>query len=125
LSDLATNLCLDISTVSRQAKTLEDRGLITRSEDPEDRRAQRIHLAPAGRDILADAWARRHAWLAEALADWSPDDRAELVDVLTRFADSLRADPAPEPPTADQPASDQSASDQPTSYTPTNRETTA
>ena len=110
LSDLATVLMVDISTVSRQVRALEDRGLVTRSEDPDDRRASRIVLAPAGGHILDDAWARRHAWLERSLSDWAPADRAALSATLTRFADALaappmppaldRADPAPTTPAA-------------------------
>jgi DNA-binding MarR family transcriptional regulator len=99
LSDLAADLMLDISTVSRQARALEDRGLVSRTEDPHDRRAVRLDLAPAGREILAAAWARRHDWLAESLADWSAEDRIALTAMLTRFADALSAPPAPERPT--------------------------
>ncbi|MGZ4589629.1 MAG: MarR family winged helix-turn-helix transcriptional regulator [Actinomycetes bacterium] len=99
LSELANDLMLDISTVSRQARALEDRGLVCRAEDPADRRAVRLDLAPAGREVLAAAWKRRHDWLAESLADWSPDDRVALSATLTRFADALGAEPAPRPKT--------------------------
>ena len=94
LSDLASDLCLDISTVSRQAKALEDRGLLTRSDDLDDRRAVRLELAPAGRVVLDQAWERRNRWLAASLHDWTPEDRAALVALLSRFADSLSAEPA-------------------------------
>jgi DNA-binding MarR family transcriptional regulator len=95
LSDLAGDLLLDISTVSRQARSLEDRGLITRTEDPDDRRAVRFEPTTAGLAVLDETWARRGQWLADSLRDWSPDDRATLVASLTRFADSLSAEPAP------------------------------
>lgn len=94
LSDLANDLLLDISTVSRQARALEDRGLVTRTEDPDDRRAVRLELAPAGLTELDQAWSRRNQWLAQSLRDWTPDDRVALVAMLTRFADSLSAEPA-------------------------------
>ena len=98
LSDLAGDLLLDISTVSRQAKALEDRGLVTRTEDVDDRRAVRLQVSPAGLAVLDQAWTRRNRWLAESLHEWTPGDRAELVATLTRFADSLSAEPAPNRP---------------------------
>lgn len=98
LSDLAAELALDLSTVSRQVKALEERGLLVRTDDPGDRRAALLEIAPAGNDVLAKAWARRQAWLSESLADWSPEDRAALAAVLHRFADSLHAEPAPHRP---------------------------
>jgi DNA-binding MarR family transcriptional regulator len=95
LSDLATDLCVDISTVSRQARALEDRGLVTRTEDPDDRRAVRLEPAPAGLAVLDEAWSRRNRWLDESLDDWTSQDRVALAALLTRFADSLSAEPAP------------------------------
>jgi DNA-binding MarR family transcriptional regulator len=95
LSDLASDLMVDLSTVSRQVRALEDRGLVTRSEDPDDRRASRIVLAPAGGAILDEAWARRHQWLERSLAGWSDDQRADLGATLNRFADALAAPPMP------------------------------
>ena len=104
LSDLAGDLLLDISTVSRQAKALEDRGLVTRSEDVDDRRALRLEVSPAGLAVLDQAWTRRNRWLADSLHDWTPEDRAALVATLTRFADSLSAEPAPSRPNTETPA---------------------
>jgi DNA-binding MarR family transcriptional regulator len=104
LSDLASDLMLDISTVSRQARALEGRGLVTRTEDLDDRRAMRLELAPAGLEVLDAAWARRNRWLAESLCDWAPQDRVALVAMLTRFADSLSAEPAPDRPKTETPA---------------------
>lgn len=104
LSDLANDLLLDISTVSRQARALEDRGLVMRTEDPADRRAVRLELTPAGLAVLDEAWSRRNRWLADSLHDWAPEDRVALVAVLTRFADSLSAEPAPDRPKTETPA---------------------
>jgi DNA-binding MarR family transcriptional regulator len=95
LSELASDLLVDISTVSRQVRALEDRGLVARSEDPDDRRASRIVLAPAGGQVLDEAWARRHAWLERSLSDWAPEEREALSSTLTRFADALAAPPVP------------------------------
>jgi DNA-binding MarR family transcriptional regulator len=95
LSDLANDLWLDISTVSRQARSLEDRGLVTRTEDPDDRRAVRLEITPAGLAVLDEVWSRRNRALAASLHDWTPEDRDALVAALTRFADSLTGEPAP------------------------------
>jgi DNA-binding MarR family transcriptional regulator len=95
LSDLAAHLMLDLSTVSRQVKALEERGLVRRTADPDDRRAARVEVAPAGYAVLDAAWGRRQAWLEDSLADWPTEDRAALATMLHRFADALHAGPAP------------------------------
>ena len=104
LSTLANDLLVDISTVSRQTRALEDRGLVIRGDDLDDRRAMRLELTPAGLEVLDAAWTRRNRWLAESLSDWTPEDRVALVAMLTRFADSLFAEPAPNRPKTETPA---------------------
>jgi DNA-binding MarR family transcriptional regulator len=89
LSDLAGDLCLDVSTMSRHARTLEDRGYVAREGDPTDGRAIRLTIADPGRAVLATASANRQAWLEASLADWSEDERAQLTATLLRLADAL------------------------------------
>lgn len=89
LSDLAARLQLDASTVSRHIKQLEDRGLVERADDPDDRRAARVCASPAGLQALAQGRQRRREQLARVLADWSEADRAALYSIATRFVDDL------------------------------------
>jgi DNA-binding MarR family transcriptional regulator len=94
LSDLAGDLCLDVSTVSRHVRTLEDRGFVERAGDPDDRRAVQLTITDEGRAVLAEAWAHRQAWIDRSVADWSVADLRELGAVLGRLADALAADSA-------------------------------
>lgn len=89
LSDLAGDVCLDVSTMSRHVRALEERGYIERTTDPADGRAFLLTLTAAGRKVLARAWATRGAWIEGCLSDWSAQDRLVLSDVLERFADAL------------------------------------
>ena len=95
LSDLASDLFLDISTVSRQARALEDRGPGHPHRRPRRPPRGPPRARPAGLAVLDEAWSRRNRWLADSLHDWTPEDRVALVAMLTRFADSLSAEPAP------------------------------
>ena len=89
LSDLAGHLCLDVSTVSRHARTLEDRGYVARADDPADGRAVQITLTESGRAVLETAFRNRQAWLDRSLADWSPAERHDLAVQLVKLADAL------------------------------------
>jgi len=92
LSDLAAALGLDVSTVSRQVRHLEEAGLVHRADDPEDRRAYRLSITDKGRDLLDQLRSARREMLCAALRDWSDDDRDRLTDLLTRLADDLGPD---------------------------------
>ena len=89
LTDLAARLSLDASTVSRHIHQLEARGLVERVGDPDDGRASRVTLAPAGEEALAAALERRRASFAEVLSSWSATDRERLRQLLSRFAADL------------------------------------
>src|SRR4051795_1568540 len=52
LSALAAVIGLDASTVSRHARQLEDRGLLERTDDPDDRRASRTPPQLKARGLL-------------------------------------------------------------------------
>ena len=89
LSDLAHVLGVDVSTTSRQVATLEQRGLMSRSADPDDGRAVRLDLTPAGQLHLATL---SHAWheiVAESLIDWHPREIAKFATMVDRFVVNL------------------------------------
>lgn len=86
LSDLAHQLGVDASTVSRHVKTLEAQGMVARSGDPTDGRVARLELTPAGGEALRRLRAARHRLFAEILADWPAADRDALAPLLARLA---------------------------------------
>jgi DNA-binding MarR family transcriptional regulator len=90
LTDLAGVLDLDASTVSRHVRTLEERGLVARTTDPDDGRASLLAVTDEGRERLHAGGARRRALVAEMLQDWSPEDRETLRRLLTRLADDVQ-----------------------------------
>jgi DNA-binding MarR family transcriptional regulator len=89
LTALAASLDLDTSTVSRQVRALEDRGLIERTTDPDDGRASRLAVTEAGRRSLFEGAQRRRELIGEIIADWSAEDRESLRLLLHRLADAF------------------------------------
>lgn len=85
LSSLATVVELDASTVSRQVRHLEDRGLLERTGDPDDGRASRIALTDEGRTRLEAGAQRRRDLVGRLLEEWPADDREQLRLLLTRL----------------------------------------
>jgi len=91
LSDLASSLELDLSTVSRQVRNLVDAGLVDRDADPDDGRAALLTLSRRGRDVLDAVRAARRQVLGQTLYGWTAADRDVLVRALARLADDLHA----------------------------------
>jgi len=77
-TELAAREGIKRPTIARLVTRLEQRGLVTRTPDPEDRRSYRVALTPLGSRTLARLRRRRDAFLASRLSMLSDDDRAIL-----------------------------------------------
>ena len=89
LSGLASVLGLDASTVSRHARQLEDRGLIERTEDPDDGRASRVAISEMGNTCLAKGFETRRQLMTHALDGWTDEERETLRTLLHRLVQTL------------------------------------
>lgn len=87
--DLAAEIRLDQSTVSRHLANLVDQGLVERMSDPTDRRAHLMSITDAGTEAARAAIAARVARLERVLADWPDHDRAEFARLLNTFTTQL------------------------------------
>lgn len=95
LSTLACQIELDASTVSRQVRQLEDRGLVERTGDPDDGRASRVAVSDLGRTLLEEGAARSRATVSGLLASWDDAEREQLRVLLARLYADLSTSPAP------------------------------
>jgi DNA-binding MarR family transcriptional regulator len=102
ISDVATTLHNDVSTVSRQVSSLVTNGLLEKSADPSDGRAWVVSLTDHGRDAVGRIQASRAAWFQGLLSEWDGPETTQFVDRLRELGDALdanlRARGAPTPP---------------------------
>jgi len=94
VTTLADLLGVDAPTVTRKVQQLEQEGYVTRHPDPDDRRATRIELSPAGRRTLQRVLDARRSWIASLFEGW---DRAQLVafaSALGRFSTTFEGETA-------------------------------
>lgn len=91
VSDLAARVELDVSTVSRSIKQLEDKGIVERTADPDDGRASLVRLTDVGSTQLQATLRRRFERIKAVIEPWSDSDKDLLRTLLTRLADDLRA----------------------------------
>ena len=72
-------------TMTNRVDRLVARGAVTRDPDPDDGRGMLVTLTPAGLELV-DAALVSLVLLEEALlAEWDPQDRAEMTDYLRRL----------------------------------------
>ena len=73
--------------------SLEERGLLERRQNPNDRRARALFITPKGRKVLEKAFAtavEHEKWLT---SDLSSEERAQLLDLLSRVGGHLGIPP--------------------------------
>ncbi|MGW3547747.1 MarR family winged helix-turn-helix transcriptional regulator [Janibacter hoylei] len=92
VGDIAERNLTDASTVSRQVSHLTSLGLLAKVPDPADGRAQLVALTDEGAALLDELVARREAWFADLLGDWSEGDISAFIAYVDRFCDAVAAD---------------------------------
>jgi N-acetylglutamate synthase-like GNAT family acetyltransferase/DNA-binding MarR family transcriptional regulator len=90
--ELADRLMLDKGWISRGVDRLAERGQVTRTPDPSDKRRVQLRLAPAGREraTALDAQLAMHA--TSLVNGFSAEEEHQLAALLSKLLASLRAD---------------------------------
>ena len=88
-NELAQALDQVPSAVTRLLDKLESLGCVRREAHAQDRRALQIVLTEQGRELCARLKKRGDAVMDYAMRDLSPDEREQLMSLLTRIRDSL------------------------------------
>ncbi len=86
---LAEMLEIQPMTLVRQIDRLETLGLVTRHQDPDDRRASRLMLTEAAQPLIGHMRRIADELWNEAFAGFSAEERAALVAVLHRVKAGL------------------------------------
>jgi DNA-binding MarR family transcriptional regulator len=92
-SELAAVERIQRPTATRVAANLEERGLVQRTGDPRDGRVSLLTATDEGRALLEQMRSRKNAYLAQRMADLSPEDLAALeraADVLEHMLEDER-----------------------------------
>lgn len=84
-ADLAPDVGIDRSGVTRRASRLEAAGLVRREPDPDDGRAQLLVLTGRGRAAVSELRGRLAAHITESLSSWPPGEAEAFARQLRRF----------------------------------------
>ena len=89
--DLAEHEKVQPPSMTRVIAALVDWELVTRAPHPTDRRQVILTVTPEGRSLVQRVRRRKEAWLAQRLAELSPQERAtlrEAAPILEKLSQS-------------------------------------
>ena len=96
MSEVSERLEVTPAAASQLVDKLVQNGYIVREEDPNDRRARLLNLTDKGRDVIRQGVEERYRWmdqLAERLTDEERAQISDALDIMTRVATDLEAEP--------------------------------
>ena len=89
MGELSKRMMVTGGNITGITDQLEQEKLVVRVVDPKDRRSYSVKLTPAGRRAF-DEMARVHeGWIAELLHGVTPDDKTQLIDLLSHMKQQL------------------------------------
>jgi DNA-binding MarR family transcriptional regulator len=85
MGELSKRMMVTGGNVTGITDQLEQEKLVVRVPDPRDRRAYAVKLTEEGRGAFADMAAVHERWIEELLQDVSPDDKGQLIELLSQM----------------------------------------
>ncbi len=79
VSELAEVKQISRPAISQAVDVLVDKGLISRQQDPDDRRHVNLHLTPSGDDLLNRIFIANRAWMNGKMDALSAEDLAQIA----------------------------------------------
>jgi len=90
VSDIGSDLGVTNSAASQMLERLVQLRLITRSEDPTDRRVKQIVLTDKGRQILQESSRANQDWLEDLVQTMAADEQVQVRSALVILIDKAR-----------------------------------
>jgi len=96
MSEISERFEVTPAAASQLVDKLVQNGFIAREEDPNDRRAKLLNLTDKGSDLVQQGIEERYRWvdgLSERLTEEERIQISEALDIMTRVASDLEAEP--------------------------------
>jgi DNA-binding MarR family transcriptional regulator len=100
MSEVSERFEITPAAASQLVDKLVHSGLIQREEDPHDRRAKLLNLNDKGRELIQRGIEERYRWVDELAGKLTVEERvqiSEALDIMTRAAQELEAEPSQNP----------------------------
>ena len=89
MSELSRRLIVSNGAITGLVDKLAEAGLVTRHEDPKDRRSTIVRLSRKGRDNFLRMARRHEEWVVSILGELSSEAQSELLQNLTLLQRNL------------------------------------
>jgi len=96
MSEISERFEVTPAAASQLVDKLVQNGFVAREEDPHDRRAKLLNLTEKGRDLVQQGFDERYRWLDQLSERLTAEEQlqiSEALDILTRVATDLEAEP--------------------------------
>jgi DNA-binding MarR family transcriptional regulator len=95
VSELAEVKQISRPAISQAVDILVDKGLVSRQQDPNDRRYVHLVLTPAGNELLNALFKKNRAWMAEKMAGLSDEQLIAITAALNTLKSAFDEPPTP------------------------------
>lgn len=89
MGELSKRMMVTCGNITGITDQLEREKLVLRVPDPKDRRAYSVKLTAAGHSAFAAMATVHEGWIAELLHGVSPQDKTQLIDLLSQMKRQL------------------------------------
>lgn len=90
VSDIGENLGVTNAAASQSIDKLVKMKLVSRLENPKDRRNKQLLLTESGEQILSESMRSSQIWLKDLQENLTPEEAARITQALTLLADKLQ-----------------------------------
>lgn len=100
IGDISERFDITNAAASQLVDKLVQGGFIRREEDPQDRRAKMLNLTNKGKDLIQRGIEERYRWVDQLSSKLTVEERDQVTDalnIMTRAAQELEAEPVQEP----------------------------
>jgi MarR family transcriptional regulator, organic hydroperoxide resistance regulator len=89
ISDISDEMGISIPASSQLLDQLVKLDLISRRENPQDRRNKQLVITDKGRQFLNETMPTRQPWLTELAASLTPDEQTQIVSAFSLITNRI------------------------------------
>jgi DNA-binding MarR family transcriptional regulator len=90
MQDVANALAMDVTTFSRQIKTLVEKGLVKKTPDPSDNRIHILSLTSVGESMDKQIDAEVNGYLEQILGQFSDFERQSVINSMNLLEKAMQ-----------------------------------